>query len=78
MVGDSLEDDVVAGNRAGAHTILIDHDGVHGGARGGPDPERVPTAVARSLEHAAELLHELFDLSGGGSGRAGNERQRAG
>jgi len=66
MVGDSLEDDVMAGNRAGAHTILIDHDGVHGeggaGAAASGDPERTPTAVATSLAHAAELLDELFHL----------------
>ena len=48
MVGDSLEDDVVAGNRAGAHTILIDHDGVHGDLDPA-DRERRPTAVATSL-----------------------------
>jgi len=61
MVGDSLEDDVVAGNRAGAHTILIDHDGVHGDLDP-TDLERRPTAVATSLAHAAELMEDLFDL----------------
>lgn len=62
MVGDSLVDDVVAGNRAGAHTILIDHDGVHLDDPLALPPEQRPTAVARSLAHAAELLEALFHL----------------
>ena len=64
MVGDSLADDIVAGNRAGAHTILLDD-------RGGEHeeveasfacPETTPTVVATSLEHALELLESMFDL----------------
>lgn len=62
MVGDSLEDDVVAGAAAGAATILIDAarhargDAADWGAHPRPD------AVARCLEHVDELLEELFEL----------------
>lgn len=64
MVGDSLADDVVAGNRAGAHTILLDKRGAdHGDVRAlFACAETTPTAVATSLEHAAELLETLFEL----------------
>lgn len=64
MIGDSLVDDVVAGNRAGAHTILIDHDGVHACTAALP-PEQRPTAVATSLAHAGELLEAMFHLEPG-------------
>ena len=64
MVGDSLADDVVAGNRAGAFTILLDgRGGDHHEVRASfACPETTPTAVATSLEHASELLEQLFDL----------------
>ena len=64
MVGDSLADDVVAGNRAGAHTILLDErGGEHEAVRASfACAETTPTAVAVSLEHAAELLESMFDL----------------
>jgi HAD superfamily hydrolase (TIGR01509 family) len=64
MIGDSLADDVVAGNRAGTHTILIDHDGVHDSTAALP-PEQRPTAVATSLAHAGELLEAMFHLKPG-------------
>ena len=64
MVGDSLADDVVAGNRAGSHTILLDErGGEHEEVRASfACAETTPTAVAVSLEHAAELLESMFDL----------------
>lgn len=61
MVGDSLDDDVAAGVAAGAATILLDPEGRHGDGSH-YEPHLRPTAVASSLEHAAELLEELFDL----------------
>ena len=60
VIGDSAADDVVAGNRAGAHTILIDHDDL--ASSGTLQGELQPTAVASSLEHAAQLLNTLFHL----------------
>lgn len=61
MVGDSVVDDVAAGNAAGAATILLDADGRHGdGAH--YEPQLRPTAVAASLDHVAELLDDLFEL----------------
>lgn len=61
MVGDSLVDDVAAGNAAGAATILLDVRGQHGdGAHYAPHLQ--PTAVAASLDHVSELLDELFEL----------------
>lgn len=63
MVGDSLADDIVAGNRAGAHTILLDCRGEHEELKAlFACPETTPTAVATSLEHAADLLELMFDL----------------
>ena len=83
MVGDSLADDVVAGNRAGAHTILLDERGAgHEDVRASfACKETTPTAVAVSLEHAAELLESLFDLkkplsfSDGAGASAGREEK---
>lgn len=61
VVGDSLVDDVAAGNAAGAATILLDAHGRHGdGAH--YEPHLRPTAVAASLDHVGALLDELFEL----------------
>lgn len=61
VVGDSLVDDVAAGNAAGAATILLDAAGRHGdGAH--YEPHLRPTAVAKCLDHVSELLDELFEL----------------
>ena len=65
MVGDSLSDDVVAGNRAGAHTILLDgRGGEHEAVRASfVCEETTPTAVATSLEGMLELLESAaFEL----------------
>lgn len=65
MVGDSLEDDVVAGAAAGAATILIDAARHARGDAAPADfhPHPRPDAVARCLEHVDELLEELFELA---------------
>jgi len=75
MVGDSLADDVVAGNRAGAHTILLDErGGDHDDVRASfACSERTPTAVAKSLEHAVELLETIFELRPPKSKKAAEE-----
>ena len=75
VIGDSAADDVVAGNRAGAHTILIDHDDL--ASSGTLQGELQPTAVASSLEHAAQLLNTLFHLlpPGGRGGRGVRVKQ---
>ncbi|EFJ41688.1 hypothetical protein VOLCADRAFT_84005 [Volvox carteri f. nagariensis] len=60
MVGDSVQDDVVSGNRAGAITVLLDH-----AARRGPESfsgERRPTHVVGSLTDLQDLLETSYTL----------------
>lgn len=60
MVGDSLLDDVVCGNRAAASTILLDMEGtaehhvMHG--------ELKPTYIASSMHDVAQILQTHFVL----------------
>ena len=63
MVGDSPRDDVVAGRRAGMHTILIAGEaGRHGGAVAPLDGERVPHATAMTMADVPALLEAAFDV----------------
>jgi len=62
MVGDSAKDDVVAGNRAGAATVLLDAEGRYGELGEALEGERVPTHVVRSLAELPALIDEGFEL----------------
>ena len=60
MIGDSLKDDVVCGNRAGSATILLDTEGVYEDSSA--DRELQPHYVARSMHDIAEILRADFVL----------------
>ena len=60
MVGDSLRDDVVSGNRAAASTILLDMDGT--AQRHVMDGELKPTFIANSMHDVAQILQTHFVL----------------
>ena len=60
MIGDSLKDDVVCGNRAGATTILLDTEGVFKDTS--LDRELQPHYVARSMQDIAEILQAKIVL----------------
>lgn len=60
MVGDSLQDDVVCGNRAAASTILLDIDGT--AEEHTMEGELKPTYVARSMHEVANILRTNFTL----------------
>ena len=60
MVGDSLQDDVVSGNRAAASTILLDMDGT--AEHRVMDGELKPTFIAKSMHDVAEILRTHFVL----------------
>ena len=65
MVGDSPRDDVVAGRRAGMHTILlIGEAGRHGPAAAtmALEGERVPHASALSMADVPALLEAAFEV----------------
>jgi HAD superfamily hydrolase (TIGR01549 family) len=61
MVGDSVKDDVVAGNRAGAVTILLDERKQYRGVDDETLPGR-PDFIVHDLFEAAEVLSEHLDL----------------
>ena len=67
MIGDSPRDDVVAGRRAGFHTILLVGElGRHGAAAAagaaGLEGEKVPHATALSMEEVPSLLERHFEV----------------
>ncbi len=67
MIGDSPRDDVVAGRRAGMHTILlVGASGRHGGAAAASaaslEGERVPHDTAESLADVPALLEAAFTV----------------
>lgn len=81
MIGDSAKDDIVAGNRAGAISILLD---THNEYPKGMDDERLrgqmrPSYIVRSLQEVAELLQTEFELEpppGAESMAAGSDATR--
>ena len=50
MVGDSVKDDIVSGNRAGAVTILLDYEGKAGLTSKQFEGEMQPTHVVSKSE----------------------------
>lgn len=60
MVGDSLQDDVVCGNRAAASTILLDMEGT--AEPDMMDGELKPTFIANSMHDVAQILRTHFVL----------------
>ena len=60
MVGDSLQDDVVCGNRAAASTILLDVEGT--AEPDMMDGELKPTFIAHSMHDVAQILRTHFVL----------------
>lgn len=62
MVGDSAKDDVVAGNRAGCSTILLDPLGREAGLSGGGGlaGELRPEFVVRDMSECLEVLQAHF------------------
>ena len=60
MVGDSLQDDVVSGNRAAASTILLDMDG--SADQDVMKGELKPTFIANSMHDVAQILRTHFVL----------------
>ncbi len=60
MVGDSLQDDVVSGNRAAASTILLDMDGT--AEHHLMDGELKPAFIANSMHDVAQILQTEFVL----------------
>lgn len=64
MIGDSAKDDIVAGNRAGAVSILLDIDGTYSGL---DDPklsgELRPAFIVGSLKEVADVLQSSLQLS---------------
>jgi len=63
MVGDSVKDDIVCGNRAGAVTCLIDFEGKQGYSLEQLEGERRPTFIVRSLTELSQLLQDRFELA---------------
>jgi phosphoglycolate phosphatase-like HAD superfamily hydrolase len=61
MVGDSLQDDVVAANRAGCISIHLStmHDNDSGNAEESSDGERVPNITIQSLRELQEMLQSV-------------------
>jgi len=57
MVGDSAKDDIVAGNRAGCSTILLDPSGQEAGGLAG---ELRPEFVVRDMSECLEVLRAHF------------------
>eukprot|EP00199_Chlamydomonas_sp_CCMP681_P005675 CAMPEP_0119103936 /NCGR_PEP_ID=MMETSP1180-20130426/2272_1 /TAXON_ID=3052 ORGANISM="Chlamydomonas cf sp, Strain CCMP681" /NCGR_SAMPLE_ID=MMETSP1180 /ASSEMBLY_ACC=CAM_ASM_000741 /LENGTH=240 /DNA_ID=CAMNT_0007088561 /DNA_START=114 /DNA_END=836 /DNA_ORIENTATION=- len=62
MLGDSIKDDIVSGNRAGAVTILIDYNGMNGYRQETLIGERRPTHVVHSLGELQVLLTTQYTL----------------
>jgi HAD superfamily hydrolase (TIGR01549 family) len=64
MIGDSAKDDVVAGNRAGAVSVLIDVEGRYPGRAGDArlGGELRPDYYVDSLQQVADLLGGELDL----------------
>ncbi|CAL5219660.1 g1542 [Coccomyxa viridis] len=60
MVGDSLQDDVISGNRAAASTILLDMDGT--AEHHLMDGELKPAFIANSMHDVAQILQTEFVL----------------
>ncbi|CAG9464261.1 unnamed protein product [Pedinophyceae sp. YPF-701] len=61
MVGDSAKDDIVAGNRAGMTTILLDTHGRYD-PDNMPDPEQVPTYYVTTMDAVGDVFESDFDL----------------
>jgi len=61
MVGDSAKDDIVAGNRAGVLTILLDTEGKYDLEH--LEGEERPHHYAESLHHVRDILWETFDTA---------------
>ena len=62
MVGDSIKDDIVSGNRAGCLTIYLDFEGREGVTVDDFSDEQRPHYVAHSLFRVQEILSEEFEL----------------
>ncbi len=67
MIGDSLKDDVVAGNRAGTSTILLEPESIEDHAAQG---EQKPTFVARNMQEVVHILQTEFVLGNGAADEA--------
>ncbi|KAJ9505202.1 hypothetical protein QJQ45_011230 [Haematococcus lacustris] len=67
MVGDSVKDDIVSGNRAGALTALLDLDGVNGYRGAQLEGEQKPTFIVHSLHELLDLLRGAVDLKAPGA-----------
>jgi len=63
MIGDSAKDDVVAGNRAGMDTILLDTTGAYVD-RSSLQGEMKPTHIVSSLAQVCELLQHDYSCKG--------------
>eukprot|EP00884_Botryococcus_braunii_P019781 jgi/Botrbrau1/6487/Bobra.0034s0060.1 len=63
MVGDSAKDDIVAGNRAGALTILLDSVGRYGTGGEELEGDAVPTFHVQALNEVVPVLHEHCSLA---------------
>ncbi|KAG1654128.1 hypothetical protein FOA52_012180 [Chlamydomonas sp. UWO 241] len=62
MIGDSVKDDIVCGNRAGAVTILLDYDGKNGYSADQFEGEMRPTHVVTGLSQVEGILRGMYEL----------------
>lgn len=75
MVGDSAKDDIVAGNRAGVLTILLDTEGKYDLEQ--LEGEERPHHYAESLHHVRDILWEASDTVGAIPSVAGLKEEEA-
>ncbi|GAX82530.1 hypothetical protein CEUSTIGMA_g9957.t1 [Chlamydomonas eustigma] len=62
MVGDSVKDDVVSGNRAGSLTVLLDYEGKGAFQDMVLSGELRPTHIVTSLVDVIELIQSQYDI----------------